>query len=273
MADGSGNDRAYREQLRRREEEASSPYGQILSAIQREEGMKAPNREARARKVLEDNNKELWNTTKYKGMSKADTSALKTLELDKILGGYQQRYEDRITGYDRAGAEAAEKEKAKAEAAAQAAAQAQALRDKNQAPSSAPSAPPTMATGRPVPPPQPMAPPPQPMAPPPQQPMAPPPQPMAPPPIDPNYQAQAPNQNNQNMVAGDTPMDTGYSHWSQMAPQLEVQAQAAPLATYDTSHLQGREARKGAGALYGGATETARALRSGVGDKYSGKGA
>ena len=251
MADGSGNDRAYREQLRRREEKASSPYGQILSAIQREEGMKAPNREARARKVLEDNNKELWNTTKYKGMSKVDTSALKRLELSKILGGYQQRYEDRITGYDRAGAEAAEKEKAKAEAAAQAAAQAQALRDKNQAPSSAPSAPPTMATGRPVPPPQPMA----------------------PPPIDPNYQAQAPNQNNQNMVAGDTPMDTGYSHWSQMAPQLEVQAQAAPLATYDTSHLQGREARKGAGALYGGATETARALRSGVGDKYSGKGA
>ena len=268
MADGSGNDRIEREEEKRRQAAAESPYGQILSAIQREEGMKAPNREARARKVLEDNNKELWNATKYKGMSRVDTSALKRIELSKILGGYQQRYEDKITGYDRAGAEAAEKEKAKAEAAAQAAAQAQALRDKNQAPSSAPSAPPTMATGRPVPPQQPMAPPPQqPMAPPPPQ------QPYIPPPIDPNYQAQAPNQNNQNMVAGDTPMDTGYSRWSQMAPQLEVQAQAAPLATYDTSHLQGREARKGAGALYGGATETARALRSGVGDKYSGKGA
>lgn len=66
------------------------------------------------------------------------------------------------------------------------------------------------------------------------------------------------------------PMIPITSPWSNKAPQLQVGvANPAGPAEFDYSHLQ-QQPLKSAAEKFGGATETSRALRSGVGERYGG---
>lgn len=76
---------------------------------------------------------------------------------------------------------------------------------------------------------------------------------------------------NQGVPTGTTPADPT-SYWSSKAPQLQVGVtDPAPSMQYDLSHLQ-KQPLQSAAEKFGGATETSRALRSGIGQRYSGGG-